>query len=125
MAKPLPPLGDLEHEFVTLIWTHGPTTAAALRKRLTRQLKDPTVRTVLRRLEDKGYVTHTVDSGTFIYRAKESQQSVAATAVKRILERFCGGSVEKLLSGMIEAAMVDPRHLATIAEKMKKRPKPR
>jgi predicted transcriptional regulator len=121
MAKTLPPLGDLEHEFVTLIWMHGSTTAAALRKRLSRQLKDPTVRTVLRRLEEKGYVTHTVESGTFIYHAKESQQRVAASAVKSILDRFCGGSLEKMLGGMIETAMTDSHQLADIARKMKKR----
>jgi BlaI family penicillinase repressor len=105
----LPPLGDLEHEFVSLIWAHGPQTAAALRKRIGRKLADPTVRTVLRRLEEKGYVSHTVEAGTFIYQAKESRESVVTAAVQRIAERF----------------MVDPAQLANIASKLKIRLKPR
>src|SRR5579884_2581476 len=76
----LPPLGDLEHELLTVLWAHGQMTAAEVRKRLARKLKDPTIRTVLRRLEDKGYVTHSVDAGTFIYRTKESAESTAANA---------------------------------------------
>ena len=119
----LPPLGDLEHEFVALIWAHGPATAAALRKRIGRKLADPTVRTVLRRLEEKGYLAHTVDAGTFIYHAKETQSNVATAAIKRIVDKFCGGSLEKMLGGMIEAALVDPAQLRAIADKMKKRPR--
>jgi len=75
------PLGDLEHELLTILWKHGEMTATAVRKHVARKLKDPTIRTVLRRLEEKGYVTHSVVSGTFIYRAKESADATAATAV--------------------------------------------
>ncbi len=121
----LPPLGDLEHELVTLLWAHGPATAAALRKRLPRKLADPTVRTVLRRLEEKGYVDHVVEAGTFIYRAKETRQQVAADAVRNILDKFCDGSLEKMLSGLIESSVIDPRHVASFPDRLKKRFKPR
>ncbi len=72
MGSTLPPLGDLEHELLTILWDGGEMTAADVRKKVTRKLKDPTIRTVLRRLEEKGYVTHTVTAGTFLYRPKES-----------------------------------------------------
>src|SRR5690349_519122 len=72
MKDETPPLGDLEHELLTILWTHGELTAAGVRKHVARKLKDATIRTVLRRLEEKGYVTHSVDAGTFIYRAKDS-----------------------------------------------------
>jgi predicted transcriptional regulator len=123
MAKPLPPLGDLEHEIAQLIWTNGAMTASAVRKRLPRPLKDPTVRTVLRRLEEKGYLTHTVEAGTFMYRAKETREQIAIKAVKRIIDSFCDGSAEQMLVGMVKGALVDPRQLRTIASKMKSRTK--
>lgn len=102
-------------------------TAAAVRKRIPRPLKDATVRTVLRRLEDKGYLLHTVESGTFTYHAKEAQDEIAARAVKRIVDKFCNGSVEQVLTSMVKAALLDPRELQTIVDKMKvkKRLKPR
>ena len=75
--KELPPLGDLEHEVMQLIWARGPATADRVRKLMPRRLKDATIRTVLRRLEEKGYVTHTVDGRTFIYAAVEARKEVA------------------------------------------------
>lgn len=123
MPKPLPPLGDLEHEVVRIIWTGGAMTAAAVRKRLPRPLKDATVRTVLRRLEEKGYLTHTVEAGTFMYHAKETREQIAVKAVKRIIDSFCDGSAEQMLVGMVKDALVKPSQLRAIAAKMKGRVK--
>jgi BlaI family penicillinase repressor len=104
MAKPLPPLGDLEHEVVQLIWSHGPMTAAAVRKALPRPLKDPTIRTVLRRLEEKGYLTHKVEQGTFIYHAVETREQIAIKAMKNIADQFCGGSMDAVMNLLKSAA---------------------
>lgn len=123
MKKSLPPLGDLEHELLAILWAQGELTALAVRKHVTRKLKDPTIRTVLRRLEEKGYVTHSVVSGTFIYRATESAESAAASAVQGIVERFCGGSIERVLLGLVDAGLVDPNQLAVIAGRLKRKPR--
>jgi BlaI family transcriptional regulator, penicillinase repressor len=56
-----------------------------------RKLKDSTVRTILRKLEEKGCVTHKVDSRTFVYRAAETRRNVAVEAAKHLIGRFCGG----------------------------------
>jgi BlaI family penicillinase repressor len=121
MKRTLAPLGDLEHELLAILWAHGELTALEIGGKVTRKLKDATIRTVLRRLEEKGYVTHTVESGTFIYRAAESPESAAASAVKGIVDRFCGGSIERVLAGLVDAALVDPRQLAAIAGKLKRK----
>jgi BlaI family transcriptional regulator, penicillinase repressor len=123
MKQSLPPLGDLEHELLTILWAQGEMTALAVRKHVARKLKDPTIRTVLRRLEEKGYVTHSVVSGTFIYRAKESAETTAASAVQGIVERFCGGSIERALLGLVDAGLIDPNQLAVIAGKLKRKPR--
>jgi BlaI family transcriptional regulator, penicillinase repressor len=123
-VKPsLPPLGDLEHELLAILWRHGEMTAFAVRKRVARKLKDATIRTVLRRLEEKGYVTHTVVSGTFIYQANETAEATAANAVRGIVERFCGGSLERALLALVDAGFVDSEQLATLVGKLKRRPR--
>jgi BlaI family penicillinase repressor len=113
-------LGDLEREVLNLVWKHGPTTADAVQKLLKRPLKESTVRTVLRRLEDKGYLTHTVDNRTFIYTATENRSRAAARAVKRIVDRFCNGSMEEVLVGMVDAQILDRRELQRLADKIAK-----
>jgi predicted transcriptional regulator len=76
---------------------------------------------VLRRLEEKGYVTHTVVSGTFIYRPKVSAETTAASAVQNIVERFCGGSIERALVGLVETGMVDSNQLALIIGRLNRK----
>ena len=116
-----PPLGDLEHELLTILWRHGEMTATAVRKQVARKLKDPTIRTVLRRLEEKGYVSHSVVSGTFIYRARESAEATAATAVRSIVDRFCGGSLERVLQGLVDAGFADVNQLAAFTGRLRRK----
>jgi BlaI family transcriptional regulator, penicillinase repressor len=123
MKRARPPLGDLEHELLTILWKHGEMTATAVRKQLARKLKDPTIRTVLRRLEEKGYVTHSAVSGTFLYRANESPETTAASAVKAIVDRFCGGSIERVLLALVDAGFADANQLAALAGKLKRKPR--
>jgi BlaI family penicillinase repressor len=123
MKSPRVPLGDLEHELLTILWKQGEMTATAVRRHVARKLKDPTIRTVLRRLEEKGYVTHAVVSGTFIYRARESAETTAATAVQGIAERFCGGSLERVLLALVDAGFADANQLAVLAGRLKRKPR--
>ena len=62
----MPDLGHLEREVMQLIWANGRLTAEIVREKLARRLKESTVRTVLRRLEEKGYVNHAVDGRTYV-----------------------------------------------------------
>lgn len=101
-----------------LVWAHGPATAEQVREQLTRPLKESTVRTVLRRLEDKGYVTHTVDGRTFLFVAAEKRSAVAAKAVKRIMDWFCNGSLEEVLVGMVDEKTIDAKQLQALSDKI-------
>src|SRR6266436_3265714 len=118
MNDSLPELGDLEREVMQLVWANGPVTAEAVRERLSRPLKESTVRTVLRRLEDKGYTTHTVDGRTYVYHAAEARGRVAAKAVQRIVDWFCNGSVEEVLVGMVDNAMLDRKRLRMLTDRI-------
>jgi len=118
MDDTLPELGDLEREVMQLVWAHGPVTAEAVREKLSRPLKESTVRTVLRRLEEKGYTTHTVDGRTYVYQAAEDRGRVAAKAVQRIVDWFCNGSVEEVLVGMVDRSMLDQKQLRALADQV-------
>jgi predicted transcriptional regulator len=84
-------------------------------------MKDSTIRTVLRRLEEKGYLTHDVEGRTFIYKAVDRRQNVAARAVKNIIDRFCGGSAEELVLGMVDNEVLDQKQLERLARKIAER----
>ena len=120
MGDRLPDLGDLEREVMQIVWAHGPVTAEIVRERLSRRLKESTVRTVLRRLEEKDYARHTVDGRTYVYHATEARARVAAKAVQRIVDWFCNGSMEEVLVGMVDNAMLDQQQLRALADQVAK-----
>ncbi|HUN85707.1 MAG TPA: BlaI/MecI/CopY family transcriptional regulator [Terracidiphilus sp.] len=111
-------LGELERDILSIVWRFGAVTAERVREELGRPLKDSTVRTVLRRLEEKGYLAHTVEDRTFVYHPAESRQKVAGRAVKRIVDWFCEGSVESLLVGMVDSKVLDRAELQRLADRI-------
>jgi predicted transcriptional regulator len=118
-------LSELEHWAMDLIWASSKSSAEQIRTGLQRKriLKDSTVRTILRRLEDKGYVKHTVEGRTFLYSGVEQPVRVAAQAVRQIVDRFCNGSVESLLVGMVDQEVIAPEELKRIASLIAQRRK--
>ena len=113
-------LGDVEQAVMDYVWSSGPCTSEQCREALaaTRPMKESTIRTVLRRLEEKGYVRHEVDGRTFVYRAAEGRQNVAVRAVKSIIDRFCGGSAEQLVIGMVDNEVLDRKQLEQLARRI-------
>jgi predicted transcriptional regulator len=113
----------LEQFLMDYVWEHPNCTAEMCREGLAgqRKLKDSTVRTILRKLEEKGYVTHKVDGRTFIYRAVDTRRNVAVQAAKQLVDRFCGGSMEELLVGLVDNQLLEPKQLQRLAEQIASR----
>src|SRR5258708_38899699 len=99
------PLTDLENEVMHAVWNSETCTVEAVHRIVSckRNLKEATVRTLLRRLEQKGYLRHESEGRAYVYRAVEPARGLAARAVRQIIDRFCRGSVAELVSGRVEA----------------------
>lgn len=106
-----------------VIWERKSATAEDVRVALAERhpMKESTARTVLSRLEEKGYIEHRTEGRTNVYRGAEGPQNVAARAVRQIIERFCGGSVEQLLVGMVNDDVVDEHELQRLAQRIARR----
>jgi BlaI family transcriptional regulator, penicillinase repressor len=113
-------LGEVEQLVMDYVWSHGRTTSESCREALasSRPMKDSTIRTVLRRLEQKGYLRHEIEGRTFLYQAADARQNVAVRAVKAIIDRFCGGSAELLVMGMVDNAVLNRKQLERLARKI-------
>jgi BlaI family penicillinase repressor len=112
------PLTDLENEVMQVVWQAGPCAVDAVHEVVSRRrrLKEATIRTILRRLELKGYLRHTIQGRAYVYRAVEPARSLAARAVRQIVDRLCRGSVEELVSGMVDAEVLNEAELASLEE---------
>jgi BlaI family transcriptional regulator, penicillinase repressor len=104
-ARVKSPLTELENEVMQAVWEAGPCSVEAVHQKISRnrRLKETSTRTLLRRLEQKGYLRHKTEGRAYIYRAVEPARSLAARAVRQIIDRFCQGSVEELVKGMVES----------------------
>jgi BlaI family transcriptional regulator, penicillinase repressor len=120
ISQPSKPLSELEHLVMDYVWAHGPCDAEAVRNALASDwpMKESTVRTILKRLEQKGYVRHEIEGRTYVYHSVQARQNVAIRALQQIVDRFCGGSVEQLLAGMVESKLIGRRELERLARRV-------
>ena len=117
-------LSELEHQLMEILWKNGPGTAEQIRESLAPRhvLKDSSIRTMLLRLEKKGYVGHKLEGKAFVYCGIEKPRNVAVRAVRQILDKFCDGSLEQLLVGLVENEVVDRAELRQLARKLGETP---
>lgn len=117
------PLTALQQTIVDFVWTRGPASAEQIREGLAPRhaLKDSTIRTLVRRLEERGLLTHTTAGKVFIYSAPMQPRTVAARSVRQIIERFWSGSAEQFLAGMVDEKVLTPAQIRRLADKIKNR----
>ena len=114
------PPTELQQAILDSLWSSGGATAEQIREGLlpAYRLKDSSVRTLLRRLEVRGYVSHRLDGKTFVYEATMAPKRVAAHSVRQIIDRFWSGSVEQFLTGMVDEKILTPAKIARLARKI-------
>lgn len=116
-------LTALQQALLDALWTLGPATADAVRQALLRKypLKDSSVRTMLRRLEARGYVRHTVEGKVFVYAATMKPRRMAARAVRQLIDRFSAGSVEQFLIGLVDEKVLSVDEIQRLAKEVRSR----
>jgi predicted transcriptional regulator len=111
---------------MAVVWRAGRATADAVRAGLSKPLTNATVRTLLRRLEAKGYLRHTVQGRAFVYTPRVAEGQAAQGAVRRLVQRFFGGSASRLLVGMVDEGLIAPDEVRALARGLRQsRRKPR
>jgi BlaI family penicillinase repressor len=117
------PFTDLEQAIMSSIWRRGSATAEQVREDLAakHKLKESTVRTLLGRLEDKGYLKHKIEGRTYVYASVGEPQGLAIRAVRQIIDRFCGGSAEQLIAGMVNHEVLNAEQLRRLSKEIEKR----
>lgn len=123
--KPRKPLSGLEHLLMQVLWNRTSATAEEIRLALIDRhpMKESTTRTILKRLEEKGYVHRTLRDRINVYAGILPPERLAARAVRQVLDRFCGGSLEQLLVGMVNDEVIDEQELQRLANRIANRRK--
>lgn len=95
-------LGDRELDVMAALWELGSGTVAEVRERLPADLAYTTVLTILRNLEAKGFVKHTVEGKAHRYIPRVAQRTARRNALAHILDKLFHGSPEQLIAQLVD-----------------------
>ncbi len=112
------PLSAGEMELMEIIWDRGELAAQEVRDLLARRrdVSRTTVRTMLSRMESKGWLKHRVVSQTFFYSPLIPRDASLGQRVLEMVDRACGGQPERLLNALIEYRGLTAEEVARIRE---------
>jgi predicted transcriptional regulator len=92
---------DRELDIMGVLWDRGPATVAEVRDALADELAYTTVLTVLRVLEEKGYVGHEEEGRAHRYHPLVERQAAGKSALQRLTRKLFKGSPELLLTHLV------------------------
>jgi predicted transcriptional regulator len=92
---------DRELDVMSVLWDLDSATVAEVREQLADDLAYTTVLTVLRTLEQKGYVGHTGEGRAHRYRPLVKRETAGRSALRRLVDKVFDGSPEMLLTNLV------------------------
>lgn len=97
-------LSSRERQIMEILFRRGRATVSEIRADLPDAPTSPAVRTMLARLEGKGYLQHTQDGPRNVYAATVSLRRARQSAVQRMMQTFFGGSPVKTVATILDEA---------------------
>lgn len=99
---PATTLTDREAEIMDRLWDLKTATSEQIRELLPGNPHDSTVRTLLRILEDKGFVSHLRNGRSFVYQPVIRRDKVQRKTLGNVIRQFFSGSPQDLVLRLIE-----------------------
>lgn len=109
-------LTPVETEIMKVLWDLSTASVATVTERLPGNRHYNTVLTILRILEQKGYVKHGADPNGrgYLYTAKVSRGRATKMFVKDLVDRMFGGRMEALVANLIEEEGLTPAEVVRL-----------
>ncbi len=107
---------ERELDVMTVLWERGPSTVAEVREALADPLAYNTVLTILRILEEKGYVDHQEEGRAFRYFPLVEREQAGESALGRLMRRFFRGSPDLLLTQLLSARQLSDEEVRRLRD---------
>jgi BlaI family penicillinase repressor len=111
-------LGDRELDVMAVLWEIGDGTVTEVRDRLPADLAYTTVLTILRKLEAKGLVRHTVEGKAHRYIPRVAQKNARRTVLGRLIDKLFDGSPEQLLAHLVDDHELTPTQVKRMRDRL-------
>ena len=122
--KPSPKaLTVAELEMMNVIWRIGPCSVAQVLEQLLpqRKLAYTSVSTIVRILEQKGFVTSMKEGRGHLYAAAVSKEAYQATSLKHLVRNVFDGAPSMLVQRLLDSEALTSSDLARIKDLLRKK----
>ena len=111
-------LTKLELQIMQVIWKRGASTVTAVQLGLEQDLAYTTVQTMLNILLRKGKLKRELQGRAFTYSATVTEAKASTHAVRDLVDRMFGGSIEELVMSLIKSRQIDPKKIAELSKRL-------
>jgi len=116
-------LTKAEEEIMPIIWSIAPCTVGDIRDYIEReqgQKKPPhsTISTMVRILDEKGFLTHEAYGRTFVYSPAVSKEQYSKQSIRKLVQDYFGGSVNQLVSFLVQEENLSLDELSDLVDRL-------
>jgi predicted transcriptional regulator len=118
-----PAMSPAETEILRLVWQSREATVQEVYDALpdTRRVTYVTVATLLRRLEEKGYLRHRVRGKAFVYAPAARKEDVIKRTIGDLVERLFGGNPVPLMQHLAQHSGITDEDIERLKELARKK----
>lgn len=118
--SPRKQLTPLELEIMNVLWDLGTANVQAVQEALRgpTKLAYTTVQTMLNVLHRKGRVRRSLQGRSYVYEPLLTRDRAASQAMRDMVDRLFGGSVESLLMSLVKSKQLDSRKLEQLHKRI-------
>lgn len=98
----LPGLTKREQQIMDILYREGPLTNQEIQAFLPDELNNATVRSVLRTMENKGFIKHKKRYNHFVYSPVEDRTVAAKNAIDKLIHVFFSGKPTDAVASLID-----------------------
>jgi len=114
---------DREADVMQVLWEHGPSVVNEVKDKLVDELAYTTVLTILRTLEQKGYVKHEEEGRVHRYYAAVKQDAARKSALQHLTAKLFKGSAELLFTHLVSDRKLSAEQIQRMRELLGKKEK--
>jgi BlaI family transcriptional regulator, penicillinase repressor len=100
-----------ELEVMRILWQHGEMKPAEIHQRFPRKITNPSLRSYLAILLEKGHITRRRVGKAYYYRARTRRESTFRSMLRDLTRVCCDGSVQALLCQLIRSEKLSEEDL--------------
>ncbi len=116
MKKSLTPLGESEMEILHHVWEMGEATVSEVQERIleSRKVAYTTVMTIMKNLNDKGFLKYRKQGVTYVYSAAIKPENVQFNLINNLIHKVFKGSPSALVQTLVKGENLSEDELESI-----------